>query len=245
MKTITEEEFLNRFLKISNELTYAEICMLYLLITEPYIVELSQQKFADRINSHRRTINIGMKKLKELKYISASSSSKETEVVDDKIIDDNIILKSEKETAEQVVINSIKKYYPINKKDFIINEDFFSCIIGDMTLSEKYRNDKSFVIRVVRREFPKVSFYFEHNLSSYKDYSHYYVVNTINSAIIKAKKVNVYRIKLKNILIKMNDNFSIKEEEALKIIKKEFPRVRLSNGYISIRQPYGCRLKII
>ena len=42
-------------MKISEELTYAEVRMLYLLLTEPSISELSQQDFANKIQVNRRT----------------------------------------------------------------------------------------------------------------------------------------------------------------------------------------------
>ena len=70
MKTIDLKEFTENFIKISSTLTIAEIQMLYLFITEPSMINLSQQNIADRIGSDRRTVNIGVKKLKQKGYVS-------------------------------------------------------------------------------------------------------------------------------------------------------------------------------
>lgn len=70
MKTIDLKEFTSDFMEISKNLTSSEVRMLYLLITNPDVIRLSQQTFASKIGSHRRTINIGYKKLLKHGYIS-------------------------------------------------------------------------------------------------------------------------------------------------------------------------------
>lgn len=70
MKTISLKEFTDNFMQISNNLTNAEMRLLYLFITEPDVIKLSQQQFADKIGTHRRTIWLGIKKLQKLNYIS-------------------------------------------------------------------------------------------------------------------------------------------------------------------------------
>jgi hypothetical protein len=70
MKTITLNEFTSNFMEISENLTSSEVRMLYLLITKPDVIKISQQTFASEIGTNRRTINIGYKKLLKHGYIS-------------------------------------------------------------------------------------------------------------------------------------------------------------------------------
>lgn len=70
MRTINLKEFTKKYMEISNNLTHAEIQILYLLITEKDVINLSQQMFANKVGTHRRTINIGFKKLLKYKYVS-------------------------------------------------------------------------------------------------------------------------------------------------------------------------------
>lgn len=70
MKTIDLEEFTSNFMDISKNLTSSEVRMLYLLILQPDVINISQQAFARKIGTHRRTINIGYKKLLKHGYIS-------------------------------------------------------------------------------------------------------------------------------------------------------------------------------
>jgi len=57
-------------MEISKNLTSSEMRMLYLLITKPDVIKISQQAFANEIGTHRRTINIGYKKLLKNGYIN-------------------------------------------------------------------------------------------------------------------------------------------------------------------------------
>jgi hypothetical protein len=95
MKTITLAEFTSNFMEISKNLTSSEIRMLYLLITKPDVIKISQQAFADEIGAHRRTINIGYKKLLKNGYINNLNFIKQHQVY----IDTNI-------TNEQVEANN-------------------------------------------------------------------------------------------------------------------------------------------
>lgn len=70
MKTISLSEFTSNFMEISNNLTSSEVRMLYLLITQPDVIKISQQKFANRIGTHRRTVSIGYKTLTNHRYIT-------------------------------------------------------------------------------------------------------------------------------------------------------------------------------
>jgi hypothetical protein len=70
MKTISLSEFTSNFMEISNNLTASEVRMLYLLITQPDVIKISQQMFASKIGTHRRTISIGYKTLTNHGYIT-------------------------------------------------------------------------------------------------------------------------------------------------------------------------------
>lgn len=52
METVGAKEFYEDFLRISQSLTLTELQMLYILITEPEAIELSQQAFADKLGTH-------------------------------------------------------------------------------------------------------------------------------------------------------------------------------------------------
>ncbi len=240
MRTINEQFFFRKFMEISQELTYAEVRMLYLLITEPIIAESSQQEFADRIKSHRRTINIGLKKLRSLGYIKDSKSVDEEGLSSKKIRSDNdAILKHEKATAKKVIINSFIDYYKLNRKDLIVNEDFFSYMLGDLRLPIQHRHSKAFVKETIRERYPEIKFYTELKKNHYENDNHYHIVRLINSELIRAKKNRFYGIKTKELFEKISDNFSIEKEEALSIIKLYFPKIRLTEKYIRARKPYN------
>lgn len=86
MKTINLNEFTSDFLEISKNLTLTEMRMLYLLITRPDVIKISQESFAKEIGAHRRTINIGYKKLMKNGYINIPDITAQHNVV----IDTNI-----------------------------------------------------------------------------------------------------------------------------------------------------------
>ncbi len=86
MKTIDLKNFTDNFIEISSSLTPAEIRILYLFITEPSVILLSQQKIADKIGKDRRTVNIGMKKLMQLGYTSDIFITSKKDVESDKNI---------------------------------------------------------------------------------------------------------------------------------------------------------------
>lgn len=238
MKTIAERYFFRNFIKISQELTSAEVRMLYLLITEPAISKLPQQEFADRIKAHRRTINIGLKKLKQLHYISDSNSEMGKGEGKELEIGNNVIQKNEEETAKKVINNSFIDYYKTNKKNFIVNEDFFSFILGDIRLPIRFRHNRIFVLDTIKDKYPEISFYSELKGSNDSDDSHFYIVSRVNSEIRKAKDNGNYRIKIDEIFQNAFNNYSLGEDEVLMIIKSYFSKIRLTSKGISLRKPY-------
>ena len=120
MKTITLKEFTDNFMEISNNLTYAEIQMLYLIITEPDVINISRQNFADKIGTHRRTIWLGIKKLQKLNYVS-DINVKENGIEESDI---NITNKEPREGNKDITYNDIDatKNARISKYDKLLNE---------------------------------------------------------------------------------------------------------------------------
>ena len=110
MKTINLNEFTSSFMEISKNLTSSEMRMLYLLITKPDVIKISQQMFANEIGAHRRTINIGYKKLMKNGYIDIQDIPNQHEVVIDTSItnelaeDKNIISSNFKNTPDNISI---------------------------------------------------------------------------------------------------------------------------------------------
>lgn len=70
---ITLNDFTNNFMGISNNLTISELRMLYLLITEPNVKNITQEEFGDKIGADRRTIISGNKKLLRYGYITGKN----------------------------------------------------------------------------------------------------------------------------------------------------------------------------
>lgn len=236
MKTISENEFFNTFMKISQNLTFAETRILYLLITEPYLYDLPQHILANRLKTHRRTINIGLKKIRELNYVTESLPLVEkSERVHS--YEENSVTKHNRSTAITVILNSFEDYYQINKKNFIINEDLFCFIIGDIRLSADY-SSRQFITSIIKKKYPESKFYFDLKESAYENVNTYYIIRLVNSEILRAQKSAIYRVELDEMVQKISEGFLIEREEAESIIKSQFPKVRLTKKYISLRRPY-------
>lgn len=241
MRTITAEEFLKHFMKICQELTYTEIQLLYLVITKPEVIELSQQSLAEKLNVHRRTINIGIKKLRELNYIREDILHIDEEASSKKTSSNmSAIQRHEISTAKYIIIESLENYYKVKDKAFTMNEDYFSFIMGDMRLPSKYRHNMDFIVDNIREKYPLIIFYFDLNVSDYNSENHYKLIHSVNTEIAKAREKKSYRINFQNKLRKQCDSMSISIDEGQKIIREAFPKIRLSKKYISLRRPYGA-----
>lgn len=245
MKTLSKEEFFRNFLDISKSLTSAELRMLYLLITEPEVIELSQQEFAKKIQTHRRTINIGLKKLKRQKYI------KDIFLMDrDKNIIDHQIKHGKKNIyplevaqAKKFVLDSFKEYYyPIKGKSVIINEDFYGMILGDHRLHENFRYKKEFITESIIEVYPNCKFHFKQNINSYTSENHYNINHIINNEIAAARRFKRYYILKDKLLQYITDNFFIGEEEVLNAIKQDFPKVTIFKNRIRMPMPWKTGL---
>lgn len=228
-------------MKISHDLTSAELRMLYLLITEPEIIEISQKEFGNKINAHRRTINIGLKKLKEYKLIRDIDFNKRGKNIADHQTyhGEKIVSMREETQAKKFIIDSFKKfYYPINKRHFIVNEDFYSLILGDFKLHENLRYKKEFITKTILEEYPKCLFHFKKDISTHVSDIDYNIIHHVNREIIKARKYNRYYINKAKLLTDVYNNYSIIEEDTIKGIKKFFPKLVIVKNRIRIHKPY-------
>lgn len=88
METINLNNFTSNFMEISKYLTLSEMRMLFLLITKPDVINISQQAFANIIGAHRRTINIGYKNLLRNGYINIQNIPKHKVDIDANIINE-------------------------------------------------------------------------------------------------------------------------------------------------------------
>jgi DNA-binding transcriptional regulator YhcF (GntR family) len=117
MKAIDLNEFTSNFMEISKNLTLSEMRMLYLLITKPDVIKISQQAFANEIGAHRRTINIGYKNLFKNGYINIQDIPNQqkvnidTNITNEQIDDNNFISTDIKNTLNigSIADNKIEK----------------------------------------------------------------------------------------------------------------------------------------
>ena len=78
MYTISKKKFMSDFIGISNKLTKSEIQFLYLLVTHPDLHNKTQGELADILDVNRRTIVIGMKKLKQYGFVSDNNITRQS-----------------------------------------------------------------------------------------------------------------------------------------------------------------------
>lgn len=152
MKTIDIKEFTDNFMVISSNLTHAEIRMLYLLITEPDVIKLSQQKLADKIETHRRTINIGLKKLVKYTYLRDFHTRDDETLNSDKNITINQIEYGElNNDSQNVITKATESNYNELLSDFLLlkNNDLLC------KLFEEFEGRYSEILLGIRNSLPE------------------------------------------------------------------------------------------
>lgn len=241
MVLTSKEEFLSDFMKISKDLTSAELRMLYLIIKEPEVLNLPQEQFAIKIKVHRRTINIGLKKLRELNLISADPDNLQDE--HDSEINYNNILKGDLVKSKKFVLMRLKEHYHRNPHDFVVNEDFFSRILGDYGLHKELQYNRDFIIETIKEIKPDCLFHSDLKMSSFDAIEHFYVISKINSEIQQERRKRRYYIDKNTLLQHFSENYSISEEEVRKVIKKNFPGLRIVKDRIRIKKPYRGQIQ--
>lgn len=146
MKTIDVSEFISDFLEISNNLTKAELQMLYILINDPDVINLSQQQFADKLGVNRRTIVLGLQKLEKLNYVS----------------DKNITLTPE-ERAKDFILNEFKKFFgnPDKEKSIRVRQEFYHKILHEIIPPKHISYDRKLVTTTIRENYPESVFFWQ------------------------------------------------------------------------------------
>lgn len=241
MITISKYIFLRDFMEISRKLTLTELRMLYVLMIEPEAIELSQQEFAEKVDSHRRTINIGLKKLKELGFVKELHFSDLENNTRDftKEQGTTIISPLIEKQASKFIVDAVRDYYyPFNKDQLKINEDFFSSILGDHRLNENFRFDRTFIIETIRDYYADVRFHFELKKADYNNEDEYRICRKINKEIADARTYRRYSInkdKLEEFLL---EKYAIEEDELMRILKQEFKKLTIYKNRIRIPKPW-------
>jgi hypothetical protein len=241
MKTTSKDEFMLFFIEISQKLTLAELRMLYLLITEPEVIELSQQEFADRIKTHRRTINIGLKKLKKYNFIYDITIDELRQNNDNNQTNTNDIDISNQDykIGKDLIIETFVHYYrPYKKQNIIVNEDFFFAFIGELRLHETIRYNREFIIKVVKQSFPKCKFYYKQPKSSYPSVQEYNIIHYLNYELNRAMTFRRYYINKESLLRYLSERHSISEVEVVKVIRNEFPLIKIGKNDLKMTKPW-------
>jgi len=235
---MTLKDFALNFMVISKNLTHAELRMLYLLITEPEVKRLSQQDFGYKILKNRRTINIGLKKLQRLGYIMVAHTCSSIVDIDrkrQKVLFIDEIPKNEVEKAKEFITKTLNAYYHIPyKKDFVVNEDFYSIILRDWKLDNRLENKKEFITSTIRESYPYCKFHFEQNSSDFISEEHYSINRRINFEIRQARESKTYHIKLDKLNEFFYDNYRIVDSEVLRVLRKDFRNLIIAKNRIII-----------
>lgn len=148
MKTIELDKFVSEYMDISTNLTHAELRMLYVLINNPDVINLSQQQFADKLGVNRRTIVIGLQKLEQHNYIS----------------DKNITLTSEQRAKEFILTEFNKFYYnPKNDKEIKVGQDFYHKMLSDLIPPKHISYDRKLLTATIKENYPKCVFFWQRN----------------------------------------------------------------------------------
>jgi len=232
MKTYTPSEFYRGFLSLSENLTLAELRMLYLLITEPETICLSQEEFASKIHTHRRTINIGLRKFRECGIITNEKVSNDV-IVDERFKD---IPKQKIGFNKRYIIDRVIDFYQLNNDQQIVNEDFYNIILGCKSLHKKLKNNKEFINETIIESFPNYKFHFSLNKSDYKTEMEYSVISYLNREIIRLREEGRYSIHKKNFLDYLWENHDVPKKDVFEIVKSNFPRIKISEHRLVVQK---------
>ena len=246
MRTISLKEFTNDFMDISKDLTYTEIRMLYLLITKPEVRDLTQQDFANKLKTDRRTIYLGLKKLRGKKYLAGINfshinvgNSKSGDITNNIENFDIDISKKILVENKRIIIGSFIDYYSIdNQDDIIVNEDFYSFVFGDTRLHKRIRYNKDFITKTVSERFPSCTFFFERDKNTYDSENHFIIVSHVNGEIAYSRKNNGTYIRMVTLEKYFYEHHSISLKEVNKVIKKDFPNIHIINDVLNIPKPW-------
>lgn len=239
MRTITLKDFTDDFMEISKKLTHSELRMLYLLITEPQVVKLTQSEFAERISTDRRTINLGYKKLRENNLILFSEpiigeGDQRKKVIYLEDFPSDVLRK-----ALESMVSRFKDYYhPSGKKSIVINEDFYSYMLREWVLDNRLENRRSLINKTIKEHYPNIRFYGEQKSFDFPSEAWYNANRYINSSISTARASKTYHIKLDTLFDTLIKLYSLSEDEVLEIIKTDFPNLIIKGNRVIVPKHY-------
>ena len=230
MKMSTPIQFFHDFLQISENLTLAEMRMLYVLITQPEVIDLPQQEFADIIQTHRRTINLGLKKLRTCGYLAELEKSN-IQLLDPRAKD---IPQRDISDAQKFIVGEVISFYQFGNVQQIVNEDLYNSIIGSHHIHKKLRFNKEFITETIMKSFPEYRFHFLLTKSDYASEIEFNVNNEFNNEIIRQRDSKRYYIDKTEFMDFLFVQYEISDAEALRIIKSNFPRIIINNKLIFV-----------
>ncbi|MFZ2285349.1 MAG: hypothetical protein WAV93_00005 [Bacteroidales bacterium] len=244
MRTITLKDFTDDFMEISKKLTHSELRMLYLLITEPQVVKLTQSEFAERISTDRRTINLGYKKLRENNLILFSEAiigegDQRKKVIYLEDFPSDVLRKA----LESMVSRFSDYYHPSGKKSIVINEDFYTYMIREWALDNRLENKKAFINKAIKEHYPDIRFYTEQKPSDFPTEAWYNANRHINFSISDTRALKIYQVKLDTLFDFLHEHYFLSEEEVLQIIKTDFPNLIIKGNRLVVPRHYDLNAK--
>lgn len=244
MRTITLKDFTDDFIEISKKLTHSELRMLYLLITEPQVVKLTQSEFAERISTDRRTINLGYKELRENNLILFSEpiigeGDQRKKVIYLEDYPSDVLRKA----LASMVSRFIDYYHPSGKKSIVINEDFYTYMLREWALDNRLENKKALINKTIKEHYPYIRFYTEQKPSDFPTEAWYNANRHINFSISDTRVSKIYQVKLDTLFDFLHEHYSLSEEEVLQIIKSDFPNLIIKGNRLVVPRHYDLRAK--
>lgn len=244
MRTITLKDFTDDFMEISKKLTHSELRMLYLLITEPQVVKLTQSKFAERISTDRRTINLGYKKLRDYKLILYSESvtdkgSQRKKVIYLEDFPSGVL----KNASESMLSRFIDYYHPSENKSIVINEDFYSYMLREWVLDNRMGNKRALINMTLKEHYPNIRFYTELKPSDFPTEAWYNANRHINLSISGKRASKIYQVTLDTLFDFLHEHYSLSEDEVLQIIRTDFPNLIIKGNRLVVPRHYDLRAR--
>ncbi len=234
MKTIELSEFTADYLTISSNLTRSECRLLYIYITDSDVINLSQSRIAVRIGVDRRTIIIGIKKLKQFGYVSdinitiPENSRKMTHSNSD-----SGIKKTDREKAEEFIIQAFTSRCKPNRYGRkIVGRELYDHVIGISDLAYEFRLNREFLTETIKENFPEWTFYWQKDKTQLIPKERENIRSTIKDYVRILNKKNNRNSFPRKILKDIVESNDTSKEKVLKVIEEEFPNLVMDDKKI-------------
>ena len=157
---------------------------------------------------------------------------------------DESVMEKQVLRAKQLVTESYMHNYRHDRPgEIIVNEDFYSSILGDFRLPQMIRYNKDFITNTLSESDPKCKFYFKQRKSSYISEVYYNITHSLNYELLKARSFNRYFIERADLMETLANKNQISEMEILKVVRKDFPLVVIAKNRLRIPKPWTGRDK--